>query len=134
MLCGCGEGVTDGGDDTGVTGTWSYVAEYPGAGDGGCTATTTLELDETEQGLFGRAGTLSIACDGGDAATGLDATLSNVEMQGNTITFTYMTFSHTGTLSGDRISGDAVGGSFEFEASPGSVRTIDGDGTWTATR
>lgn len=128
-LTGCDDLPVVGSGPADVAGTWSYQAEF---NETGCTATAELSFSQSGEAISGGARNLVIDC--GEGGTELPEGLSDASLSGSDIAFEYIGFFHSGSVDGDRMSGQASGGPFEFQSGPTDVTALEGEATWSAQR
>lgn len=129
-LVGCDDVPVVGGGPADVAGTWNYEAEFS---ETGCTATAELEFSQSGEAISGGVRDLVVDC-GEEGDTEIQSGISSTDLSGSEIAFELIDFFHSGSVDGDRMSGQASGGPFEFQSGPTRVTTLEGEATWTATR
>lgn len=142
LALGCdGDGGTTPPEVIDIRGTWSYSSLDLVGGPITCQV-TGIEATLTQDGssFTGTTQGGMVTCQSGDASGSQDLSpfaITNGTISGSSITFTIedegqvVNFTHTGTVSGDTMSGNVTA---QFELPPPYSFPVSLTGTWTATR
>ena len=139
LIVGCGgdsTGPNGGNNDANVSGNWSMSASNMSGGGISCNAgPTPLTLTQSGKSFTGTYGLTNLSCQGPGGSAGgqvTGGTIVNGTVNGSTVTFDLDTpdFHHTGTVTGNSMSGTASW-RVDFGA-PTGVVTLSG--SWAAAK